>query len=374
MNPHSSSTSSSSDTDRSIQPHWREAARVVLWTVAFLVLFDVAIGLTIPGNSLRGGAEFLFNSGLSNERKLRQALASEEGESPLLLDYGWIGDWHDQPSAASDNSHTLVASYGMSFSHRVSQQLPSLDDGIELRLIGGPGAPLNHAFASYLEDRDRHNADVVVLGVLASSLPMLRSMNQLTCTEIPAVYTYPRFFIDDKEQLQAVKPVIATVEEMRSAAHDPEAWQRFVAQLRDHDGYYSPVNFRQDAMDHSAIARVLRRAWGQRHYRQVRAEAYGRDGFDLASETVQVARAIVREFGRTAREDGRTPLVILFDNTSLDNLDRALRPTLEEHAIPFVSSHEIAPSTDPTVFLPDRHFTPEIDRKIAAAALQALGR
>lgn len=399
MNRHSSSTSSSSApgpeeasagsantgtahpgaaTSRTPLSRSAEIVRVIAWTVAFLICFDVGIGISIPGlynqrqvNSLRGGAEFLFNSGLSGERKLRMALAAEDGQSPLLLKYGWIGDWSDQPTTPSAPGKTLVASYGMSFSHRVSRQLPALDPSIELRLVGGPGAPLNHAFGSYLEDREAHEADVVILGVLASSLPLLRSMNQLTCTEIPAVYTYPRFYVDGDE-LQSIQPLIGSVSEMRTAAADPAAWGQFVEQLRDHDGYYSPVSFRQGPVDYSAIGRVLRRAWGQRHVRHTHAEAYGHDGFDPDSETIQVARAIVREFGRTARADGRTPLVILFDNTSVDNLYRVLGPTLEEHEIPFVSSHAIAPSTDPTNFLPDRHFTGAVDRKIAAAVLQEL--
>lgn len=369
MNPRNSSTSSSSGASGS-DTRIRDTAWVLVWTVLSLATLDLGVGLAFPRHDLQGSASF-FNRGLSNEGKLRTALSAPAGESPLLLDYGWIGAWDDLPTRAVGAKRLLVASYGMSFSHRVSERLPELDPNIELRLVGGPGAPLNHAFACYQEDRARHEADVVILGVLASSLPMLRSMNQLTWAEIPAIYTYPRYRVDEGE-LVAIKPVVSTLDELRSAAHDPDMWHKFVEQMRNHDGYFSELSFSESALDHSIVGRVLRRAWGQRHSRNTNAQAYQAGTFDPESETVRVARAILSQFADTARADGRLPIVVLFDNTSLDDLDQALSALLESEEIPFVSSHEIAPATDPSNFLPDRHFTPDVDKRLAAAVLELI--
>lgn len=332
----------------------------------FLAIFDVAVG--VAGSRLRAdlrGTDTL-TSGVSSERKLRAALVGEPDGAPLLLDHGWIGAWEDQPVEPRTQGGVLVASYGMSFSHRASRQLAELEPRVTLRLVGGPGAPLNHAYACYEADRGRHEAHVVVLGILGSNLPLLRSMSQITCTEVPAVYTYPRYHLADGE-LHAVTPVAASLGEMRRIARDPQLWDSFVAQTQAEDPYYTGFGFHASPLDHLTLGRVLQRAWRMHHTRQVNAQAYRANGFDPGSETVQVARALVSAFARSARADGRVPVVLLFDNTSPDHLFRALAPVLDEHAIPHVSSHALAPSTDPRNFLPDRHLAPEAERRVAVA-------
>ena len=44
---------------------------------------------------------------------------------------------------------------------------------------------------------------------------------------------------------------------------------------------------------------------------------------------------------------------------------QALKPILQEDNIPYVSSHTIVSPDDPRGYLPDSHFTDEVDEKLA---------
>jgi hypothetical protein len=125
---------------------------------------------------------------------------------------------------------------------------------------------------------------------------------------------------------------------------------------------------RASFLDHSSLFRLIRRAYAQRYMRGIRKSLMGETGYQESSEQVQVARAIVRDFAGRARKDGVIPVIFIVNNLGYsDYLFRALKPVLEEGKIPYLSSHTIASPDDPRAYLPDSHFTDEVDDKLAQA-------
>jgi hypothetical protein len=79
------------------------------------------------------------------------------------------------------------------------------------------------------------------------------------------------------------------------------------------------------------------------------------------------------DFAESARADGRLPIVLLMGDRGYgDYLYRALGPVLDAHQIAFISSHEIAPASDPRTFLPDGHFRKELDERLGTLFLERL--
>ena len=73
------------------------------------------------------------------------------------------------------------------------------------------------------------------------------------------------------------------------------------------------------------------------------------------------------------RAAGRLPVVVLFNERGYsDHLHAALSPALVEDAVPFFSTHALAPPEELGHFLRDGHFKPEIDREIARAVIAVI--
>ena len=86
-----------------------------------------------------------------------------------------------------------------------------------------------------------------------------------------------------------------------------------------------------------------------------------------------MARGIVRNFAREARNDGVIPVVFLVNNFGYsDLLYQALKPTLDADKIPYLSSHTIVSPSDPRGYLPDSHFTDANDEKLARALAEII--
>lgn len=364
-----SSSTSSSDAGRG---SLRDAVSVLVWTVVVLACIDVAVGaLTTypdePVGSEISRTQRYFNYGRSIESKLRWMVGDTDEESAPLVRAGWPIREQDRKSTADPGREHLVSFYGMSFSAHVAEALERADDTVTVRVSGGPAAPLSHSFAEFRDDRDRHDADVVVLGALASSLPGLSSATHMTWHfEAPSPHFYPRFFVQDGE-LREWPPPARSLAEFREIMHDPGRWQAMVEHLRGHDSFYDPFAFEANCLDSSVVMRALRRAWAVGVYQREIARHHDSDGFTDHLGSVTTASRIVQAFAEAARADGRLPVVLLFNNRGYsDHLYRALRATLEAHDIPYLSTHEFAPAEDLGNFLPDGHFVAEVDAEMAA--------
>ena len=67
------------------------------------------------------------------------------------------------------------------------------------------------------------------------------------------------------------------------------------------------------------------------------------------------------------------PVIFLVNNFGYsDYLFKALSPVLLEDHIPYLSSHTIVSPDDPRGYLPDSHFTDEVDDKLARALVKVI--
>jgi hypothetical protein len=349
--------------------------------LSFLIGFDVAVNFlyphpTDPRQRPSGQLVTYFDYGRSIEGKIRRLIGPTDETSGPLASAGWIDgdDIAKQPDRAARRDGLLVTVYGMSFSLQVGTAMAELDSRITLRLLGGPAAPANHSFAYYQRDRGG-NAQVVILGVLASSVMGLATNNGMTWRfEGPAPFTYPRFR-STPAGLKARWPSARTLEEMREALGDPDSWDQLIAQIRADDDVYDPFLFTHNALDRSALIRLIRRAWSQRTLGQVRRRFYNSSGFVQDSDEIKTLCAILAAFSDEVHKDGKLPIVLLIQDPNYrDHLYQAVKSTIEEKAIPYVSTHTICPTTNPKHFLPDSHFTPEANQLIARAALEVIDR
>ncbi|MCH8822010.1 MAG: hypothetical protein IH984_00750 [Planctomycetes bacterium] len=348
----------------------------MLWTILFLVVIDVAVGYLFappPVGVRPGPLQRRFAEGRSVEGKLDRMVGETDESSAPMATAGWYGSRSDQPTHAEHPDGLLVAVYGMSTSFRMCYALQELEPSLTLRLVGGPNAPLSHSYNGYLKDRNHHEADVVLLGVSAWALAGIESMTQMLIQfDAPALYTYPVYRIVDGK-LVATTPLVQSLDELRCAMGDTDLWEAFRLQLAENDAYYDELVFRDSPLDNSTLVRLLRRGWGQRQRRRQLARVHNADGYRSDSNVGPVAREIIRSFAETVRADGRLPIVILFHEKGFDDhLYALLGPTLKEHGIPFLSTHDLAPASDHDSFLPDGHFTAEVDKRIAREVLAVI--
>ncbi len=366
-------SSSTSSFDQSPPSPFRQAVVVVLWTLVCLAVIDFAVGRLFaspPAGVRPGPLQRRFDQGRSVEGQLARMVGATDRSSAPMAAAGWYGSRPDEPTRAAHDGGLLVAAYGMSTSFRVCYAMQALDPTLTFRLTGGPNAPLSHSYDSYQKDRDRHDADVVMLGISAWALAGLESMTQMLIHfDAPAPYTYPLYRISDGE-LVATEPLVQSLDELRRAMGDADRWEAFRRQLAEHDAYYDDLVFRGGRLDESTLVRLLRRGWGQRHIRRQLARVHDTDGYRPDSTVGPVARAIVRSFAETVRADGRSAIVVLFHEQGFaDHLHTLLGPILRDLDLAFVSTHEIAPASDLDSFLPDGHFTADADRRIARRVL-----
>ena len=351
----------------------RRALPVAVYTLAWLAVLDVLLGFVgrYPDDPRvePNGLQRYLDYGRSVEGKLRQMVADTPETSAPIASSGWLDPREEtpMPSAPSLPAHVLVACDGQSFTHHLLEGVHEVDARFEVRLRGGPGAPLSHSFAMYQMDRGRHEGKVVVLGLLASSLPQLASMSNMTSAfEAPQPFTYPRYMLRDGA-LTAVWPSVRTFEQLRTALAEPARFRKLLDELARHDLAYQSMIFEQDWLDASTFGRLLRRGLGQRHARAHGAKFVGPAGFANHAQILDVAEAILREFAVQARRDGDVPYALLIhDRYFGDSLYRALGPRLERIGLPYFSTHEIVPPTNARLFLKDGHFTPQANRALAS--------
>ena len=378
MHLHNSSTLSSNLRSRRAI---RKAVVTGLWIVFFLLVIDFAVNFLFPYPSdpritSVGQLSLYFNYGRSVEGKVSQMIGPTDESSSALAKAGWLDPdlWKklNLPTRRATEQDLLVAIYGMSFSNHVGEAIAEIDPKITLRKIAGPAAGPNYSFAAYKLDRGRHEADAVVLGILASSVKALRTMNGMTWQfEGPAPYTYPRYLLQDGK-LQEVSPTITSLTQFRAALGDKQQWDAFLTQMQKYDQFFNSFLFERNFVDKFATVRLIRRAWAQNHQKAIEKQIHTEDGFNAESE-IPVLRAIATDFAATALKDGKMPIVLLLNDRGYDDhLFKALEPTLKNASIPYVSTHNIASPSNLKNFRTDGHFVKSADKQIAKAVLKLI--
>lgn len=373
MAAHNSSSISNSNAEPVLTG--RRIAAAVSWALVWLALIDIAINLlsAMPKSPLErpNPLQQYFDYGRSVEGKIRRSVGETKETTAVVAYAGWLetDEADTLPTRASGPGHALIAAYGQSFTFQLCEALKKLDPRFELRPAkGGPGAPLAHSYAAFQADISRQQADIAVIGILASSLP--RNVSPTTMTawfEAPTPFTYPRYRLIDGK-LEATDPFLHSMADLRAALREPARWQAYVDFLRQNDPAFDPWVFESDLLDHSALARLVRRGYGQKHLHDVNARYWGPDGFTNADGLLDVSVALMADFAAQAKAKGQLPYIILFqDRGYQDHLVRAFGERLDHLGLPYFSTHQIAPSTNPRNFVPDGHFRPEVEMELARA-------
>jgi hypothetical protein len=384
MLPSSSSTSNSEPArpDRRYG-HARLRRRVfgvLLWTIAGLVVIDVAVGLAfrMPADARSEGSSLqnYFNYGRSIEGKLRYLVGKTPEEDAPIVKAGWLlQDCYVERRFPAGKLGFDI--YGMSFSAHIADQMTALDPDLASRQFGGPAAPPNHSYACFLRrfEAKRDLAPIQIVGLLASSVRRMETISGLTTSfESPMPFSYPRYSLSRDGRLLGHMPSIESASDLRVALNDPDKWRAFEQDLASNDYFYSRPVFQADVFDHSVIARMIRRAWGQRLLNERTDALRGADGFSGAPDISRVLGAILVDFAQKARARGTRPIVILIEDRGYgESLSSIAVPTLKANDIEFVATSTIVSPDDSGNFVADGHFTPAAFEKIARAVLKLLG-
>jgi hypothetical protein len=357
----------------------RGALTTGVWFCCALVGFDLAINRlfpypTDPLNTNPKALNLYFDYGRSLEGKVARQIGPTDNTSAPIARAGWLADVPNPEALKQPKpGHHLISLYGMSFVDHLAKAVQQLDPSLDLRMHLGPAAPPNHSFAAYQRDRGHHQAEMVVFGILASSVKGMDAMSGMNLmVDVPAPFTFPHYELQ-ASKLVEITPQVQSLGQLRQTFQDPQKQQAFGSQLQQHDRFFDPFIYQQNLLDHSAVLRMIRRAWAKTHQEQVESQIHDRNGFDPNWEQVPVLKAMVREFAASARADGKRPLVILFNDRGFDDhLYQLLQPTLTASQIPYISTHDIAPATDGTNFSSDGHFTQAANQKIAEKTLSVI--
>jgi hypothetical protein len=357
----------------------RDALVVAAWFLLALVGADAAINVLFrrPADPRAGTGNSLqtyFNYGWSIESKIRRDVRpTDEAGSPLMT-AGWVDReirrTRIEPEKAGDRP--IVSFYGMSFSNDIARSFERIAPEFRVRMLAGPAAPANHSYALFEADR-QDPSTVAVLGILGSSVVGLVTNNGMTWRfEGPAPFTYPRYDRNGGSPV-AEWPMVRTLDDLRTRLADPVAWEAYVGELARTDNFYNAFLFRHNLGDYSSLVRMIRRAVAQRWQASRSERIHRRDGFVDDSRAIATLRGIVSEFGVEARRRGKVPAVLLIQDIGFrDHLVRSLGPTLDRDRIPYLSTHELAPDTDPRNFVANGHFTEEAYGKVASALLDLI--
>ena len=363
-----------------LAPIIRDSLKITGGFLGFILLFEIIVNSLYPypqdpQNTSPGTLKHYFDYGNSTEGKVRRQLGTSNDNSAPIAQAGWFNseNWQKQPNKPQTKQDKFVAIYGMSFTNDVAKAINKINPGITIRRIDGPTAPPNHSFAAYSLDRGNHQADIVIWGILASSVQGLDAMSGMTWgAEVIAPFTFPKYYLE-QNRLKAIWPKIDSLEGLRFAKQDEAKWQAFVTQLQNHDNFYNQFSFQQNLLDSSAIARMIRRAWTQNDKSQKRNQVHTSEGFNQRWEGMAVLNQMIKEIGDVTKADGELPIKLIIKDRGYDNhLFEAIQSTLNKHSIAYVSTHEIVPASDMTNFVSDGHFTQEANQKIGQQVLKLI--
>ena len=165
-----------------------------------------------------------------------------------------------------------------------------------------------------------------------------------------------------------VEPRVRSLLDLRRALNEPETWMAFIEQLRAEDLAFDPLLFESDMLDHSSLARLARRAYGQRRLNLLEQRYHGKNGFINNDGLLDVSKAILGDIARIADERGQFVYILLIDDKGFENhLVNALGTFLDARRIPYFSTDVLAPATDARTFVADGHFRSDVNATLAKA-------
>jgi hypothetical protein len=353
------------------------AIHVAVWVLIGLITIDILIDflLAYPADPKVTNPPFLrayFEYGRSIEGQLSRMSRIDRSQTAPITLSGWYDPLAVQ-EFPSEPQKPIVSFYGMSHAVRLGLALGRISDRFTPRIIGAPGATSNWAYGAYLRDRGGGKSRSVVLAFMSQNFPMITTLSAMTwAMDMPMPYTADRFYLKNN-QLQVIHPPYTSFEGYVKAFNEPKEWSKVRELFAKNDPMYNSFIMRANVLDHSSLFRLGRRAYGQRFLRGARKAVLNASGFRPDSEQVRVAHAIIHDFAMQARNDGMIPVIFIINNLGYsDYLYKALSPILHADNIPYLSSHLIASPDDPRAYLPDSHFTDQVDDKLAAALVRLI--
>lgn len=360
---------------------WRQLKMIGMTLLALLAI-DAAVAVALRLGETRLPAlrplVTYFEYGRSVPGKLERWIAHPD-EPGNLFEVAWLGSEiaiSAERFAKEAPDRPVIRAYGMSFVSNILRPAAAMRPELIVDELGGPGAPPNFVYAAFLEDRPfRRRGDVVVLGILSSSVPAMASMSNRTWLfEQPAPFTYPIFRPDPDGAagLISIEPIVSSVEDELSRAGDPvldEAWKE---QLRTEDAFFTEVAFSVPWLDWSPFVRLVRRALAVNAIDRRERELMSPNGFAYR-ETLE---NLIAEFAAIAREDGQIPIVMLIQGRDPDDMDllSELGPSLRADGIGFLATTEHFNPRDASGFVADGHYRSDVDAIFAEAFLSVLDR
>jgi hypothetical protein len=353
------------------------ALKVPFWVLICLVGIDVLINVLFaypsdPKVTNPSRLRLYFEYGRSTEGQLsRMTRADRTQTAPITLS-GWYDPLEVQEYPAKSQNPTVTI-YGMSHAVRLGQAVSRTSDKLTPRTVGAPGASTNWSFGAFLRDRGGGESRAVVLAFMSQNFPMITTLSAMTWTfDLPMPYTSDRFFLDG-DRLGVIHPPYTSFEQYVAEFGDPAKWSAARDYFAKHDSMYNELILRANILDHSSLFRLIRRAYAQRVLRNARNSILTSEGYRADSEQVRVARAMIHEFSQLARANGMIPVIYIVNNFGYsDYLFKALRPALQADNVPYLSSHTIVSPDDPRGYLPDSHFTDEVDERLARALVKVI--
>jgi hypothetical protein len=353
------------------------ALRVPLWICISLVVVDVLVNVVLaypsdPRVTDPSRLRLYFEYGRSTEGRLAQMTRADRTQTAPITLSGWYDPLEVQDYPAR-SQNPIVTIYGMSHAVRLGQALSRTSDRYTPRTVGAPGASTNWSYGAFLRDRGGGKSRAVVLTFMSLNFRMITTLSAITWAfDLPMPYTSDRFYLDGNH-LGVIHPPYTSFEQYVATFSDPAKWSAARDYFAMHDSMYNDFIMRSNVLEHSALFRLIRRAYAQRVLRNARNALLAGDGFRSDSEQVQVARAMIHGFATEARRDGMIPVIFIVNNFGYsDYLFKALNPALQADNVPYLSSHTIVSPDDPRGYLPDSHFTDVADDRLADALAKVI--
>ena len=349
----------------------KQQAKILALTLLMVIALDAAVAGVLAVAERQGRLGSLvqyFEYGRSVPGKIDR-WRERPGIPGNLLEVAWRDDIlaTSREGFAAEQGDPVVRSYGMSFVDQILQAAQEQEPGLTLDLHAGPSAPPNFTYTLFQDDAaNRRAGDVVVLGILSSSVSGMAALSNRTWIfEQPAPFTYPIYEPEDGGLIR-IDPLVATLEDEEALQSDPEAAAAWKRQLREDDRFYSPVTFAATWLDHSPFLRLVRRASAvdmlDGRSRAILAKPSS-GGFPYR----ETLRRMVTAFADRARADGQHPVVFLIQ--SRDPTDPDLRVLLGDvlttHDIPFLATADHYDIRNPVGFLDDGHYTDSVNLSFA---------
>jgi hypothetical protein len=353
----------------------------ILWISVYLIVIDISINILFrypkdPRVTSVSTIKQFFEFGRSVEGKLSRMTRRIGDESAPIMPYGWLDNALNRTVSENTDigNKSVISVYGMSHADLLAEDMAKIDNSFEIRSITAPGAVPTWSYSAYIYEKERKYSEVVILGIMTRGITFINTTSGAT-NHFEAVYpyTYPRYFLNNGN-LEYVMPPFVSFQGYLGYFFDSNKWADYIKWLEQYDKYYDPLLFRKTFLDGSSIFRLLRRAYAYSSRGKKEADVYNSSkGFNTESNEVQVLKAIVVEFSKTAKRNNSLPIIYIVNNVYMgDRLYRILEPTLLANNILFLSSHLICPPNDPRLFLPDSHFIPSKNIEMAKEMIRII--